>query len=110
MRRVLVGLLITASLAISSPAGAAPRDTNCRFACPGGPDVRPGAGTLTATYFEVRTGTGYASNSPPSPPSYHWRMRTQCAITDPNVGGCDPNAITCPQPPNRVVSYYLVQS
>jgi hypothetical protein len=75
----------------------------------GGPNVSPGAGALTATYFEARPGTAYATNSS-SVPNYHWRLLSQCELTDPVIGGCNPQQATCPEQPGRVVNYYIVES
>src|SRR4051794_15837682 len=87
-----------------SPASACPLR-----ACPPQPQVGNGDGALTASYFEAQGPTGYASNAPRVPQAYHWRLRTQCQVTDPNVGGCNPGRVTCPQTPNRLLAYYTVQ-
>src|SRR3954447_12772008 len=88
----------------SSPAQACPLR-----ACPPAPQVESGYGTLTAAYFEAQGPDGHASNNPPAAQPYHWRLRTQCQVTDPNVGGCKPGQAACGQPPGRVVVFYIVQ-
>jgi hypothetical protein len=74
------------------------------------PEVGTGTSVLTASYFEIREGQGFASNNTPSTQPYQWRLRSQCQISDPDIGGCNPGEIGCPQPPGRVLSYYIVQS
>jgi hypothetical protein len=107
MRRVLAVAAAAILTALAMPHLALAAD--CRFSCPR-PGVSTGEGALTASFFENRGGSGYASNTPPEPPPYQWRLRTPCAVSDPVIGACDPNVTVCEQPPDRVVRYYIVQS
>jgi hypothetical protein len=75
-----------------------------------GPTVSTGTGSLTASYFEDRNGVGYASNAAESAPAHRWRLLAQCDITDAAVGGCNPDQLSCPIVPDRLLSYYIVQS
>src|SRR3954447_1783221 len=108
MRRIwLLCLPLVAVVALlSGPAWA----NDCNFrGCGDGPRVVTGDGELTALYFEANGTLGYASNNAPSPQPYKWRLRKQCQLTDPNIGGCAPNQATCDAPAGRLVSYYIVQ-
>jgi hypothetical protein len=103
-----IALLVIAVLtAISQTAWA--DQPGCRFACAPQPNAQLGDGAVTATYFEVRDSAGYASNTPPSEPSFRWRLRTPCQVSDPQTGGCDPGALTCDSTSDRLISYYIVQ-
>jgi hypothetical protein len=83
---------------------------DCEFrGCAETPEVGTSPGSLTASYFEARGTVGYASNSSPALQPYHWRLRTQCQISDPNVGGCNRDQATCESPADRVIGYYVVQ-
>jgi hypothetical protein len=78
--------------------------------CPSKPATGLEAGQVTASYFEVVEGSGRASNQPtPGPPIYHWRLRTECEVSDPNVGACQPGAVVCEPVEARVITYYIVQ-
>ena len=108
--RLALGALLAILLAsfYSSPAAAAP--CGGLKGCPDGPQAGLEAGQVTAAYFEVVAGTGRASNVPPTgPPSFQWRLRTQCEVSDPNVGACQPGAVVCDPVEARVVTYYIVQ-
>src|SRR3954454_16491852 len=107
IRRVLTVGALAMLVALALPAFAR---ADCRFACPPPPDVSTGDGALTASYFEVRGGSGYASNNATGVAEYHWRLRTQCGITDPVIGACNPGGAVCQQAPDRVITYYIVQS
>ncbi|MPQ96452.1 hypothetical protein GB931_00640 [Modestobacter sp. I12A-02628] len=52
-----------------------------------------------------------ASNSrSPGPALYRWRLASPCQIRDETVGACTPaDFVDCPDVPDRVVVYYVVQ-
>jgi hypothetical protein len=108
-RRAAFALLIATLLnaVLTQPARA---EGECSVrGCTNQPQVVVGPGSLTASLFELREGGGYASNQAPPVPRYTWRLQTPCEISDPAVGGCISGTITCPQPPGRVVTYYVTQ-
>src|SRR4051812_6650275 len=107
MKRPLgcLGAVLLAGLISATPALA----DRCRLTCNGGPEVGASDGALTAAYFELRYGIGYASNTSEGVRTHEWRLRAQCDVTDSNVGGCDPAQLHCPEPPDRLIGYYLVQ-
>jgi hypothetical protein len=81
------------------------------LSCAPSPTVTAGNGELTASAFEVRQSVGYASNSATGAemPPYTYRLRSQCQLSDADVGACDPTAVTCAPVANRVLFYYIVQ-
>src|SRR4051812_49341457 len=110
-RLLVIGLVALAAALISAtPTALAAGDdtTNCRRgSCP---HVDTGSGSLVASYFERAGSIGYASNSPPAPQPYRWRLRTPCEIDDQVVGGCAPGQNNCTGPSDRVITYYIVQA
>jgi hypothetical protein len=78
--------------------------------CDDTPQVETQPGQLVATYFEVRGETGYAGQGNSGEPlSYRWRLRTQCELSDAQVGGCNRGEIVCEAIPDRIIIYYIVQ-
>src|SRR5690242_16463571 len=107
MIRVIVGgLALLMVFAVASPASA---DDCSLGACDTGPVVAPTTGALEASYFETRSGLGFATNAAPSLQPYHWRLVTQCQVSDPALGGCIPGEEACPPSPGRILGYYVVQ-
>jgi hypothetical protein len=103
-----VTLVAILTLTCSIPAEAA--ECGGLKGCPTAPTTGLEAGQVTATYFEVIAGSGRASNQPPpGAPPYRWRLRTECEVSDPNVGACQPGAVACEQVEARVITYYIVQ-
>src|SRR3954452_4138921 len=74
------------------------------------PTVETGTGALTASYFGAREGLAFASNSAPSAQVHRWRLQTPCQVSDEEIGGCNAGQRSCPEPPGRLVEYYVVQS
>ncbi|NIH66321.1 hypothetical protein [Modestobacter marinus] len=108
--RLAQALVLAVSLVALSGAETAKAD-DCVFrSCAPSPDVTAGDGELVAAAFEVRGATGYASASVDTgAPTYSFRLRTQCQVTDVDVGGCSSDAVTCDQTEGRAISYYVVQ-
>src|SRR3954452_15532306 len=105
--RFFATLIALAAIALTTavtPAIAA--EPECRR----GTCVEVGGGALMASYFEEHGVSASASNSAAEPQPYHWRLRTQCQLADPVLGGCQPGQIVCAQAPDRVVVYYVVES
>jgi hypothetical protein len=102
-------LIVGAVLGVGTPAA---RAGQCGLTECGGPrpSVGTGTGSLTASYFDVRGGAGYASNAVTAAAVHQWRLMAQCDLTDASVGGCAGDQLGCPEPTGRVVSYYIVQS
>jgi hypothetical protein len=78
----------------------------CRRTCE--PDVATGEGELLASYVVGDPGGGLtASNSPPAPQPYTWRLRGPC---DTWVGDCPANLDqACESAPDRVVRFLSIQ-
>jgi hypothetical protein len=109
MIRRLIALGFAAVLILGTPSIGSAAPCGLR-GCDGSPTVGVGDGELTASYFEVTDSQARASNQlPPGPPSFRWRLRTQCQLTDENVGACDGSAISCDPVPGRLIGYYIVQ-
>jgi hypothetical protein len=110
IRRGLLSIALSLSAAVfATGVASATEDPGCRFTCPDTPVTELSGGVVSATYFDLREGMGYASNTNSGVPTFQWRMRTACQVTDSQVGACDPGAITCDSPPDRMVGYYVVQ-
>ena len=107
MRRLLLLIVAVLLVAPTPSARAAP---TCRISCGEEPTVGVGSGELTASFFEVRASIGYASNAATEAPEKRWRLRTQCQLTDAQIGGCEGGELTCDQPPDRVVGFYITQA
>ncbi len=111
MRWRRVGLLIVslgAALAILAPTQAW-ADSNCRRG--GCPEVQGAGDVLTASYVASTTGGGHAaSNEPPTPQPYRYRLRTPCEVDTAAGDVCRPDDdALCPAPPDRVVQYLLIE-
>jgi hypothetical protein len=108
IRRLLVAY-VAMLLTIGGISAAEAASCGLR-ACDSSPEVDIGGGQLTASYFAVEAGRARASNQPSGePPSFRWRLRTQCQLSDANVGACDGADVVCDPPPGRLVGYYIVQ-
>src|SRR3712207_2312839 len=82
-------------------------DEACRRQC-AEPAVGFGSGVVNAAYVVVESGSWVASNSPPSPQPYVWRLVSPCSTLVSLDCGPD-QAAECPAPPGRVVQFVSVQ-
>src|SRR4051812_30481771 len=103
------GVLLAALIFPAVPMTAAKGGSCGLNSCDPEPIVTPTSGALNAAYFEEIDGYGRATNAPPSPPAYQWQLLTQCQVTDPVVGGGAPGEAVCPDLPNVVQGYYIVE-
>src|SRR3954454_7917558 len=108
--RVAACVIAAAVLLITAAPQSLADESNCRRSCPGGPEVGVGDGALTAAYVsDLVAGVRVATNVSEAPQLYLWQLRTNCAVSDADLGGCRSAPQECPQIAGRLVELLIVQ-